>query len=332
MYSLKNIILIYILCVFFLSLSIVVGWRDVSVGTDTVNYMNFFNSIERVVDVTRFELLFKYLAYGLGLLTNSYEVFFMVVFLLFNVLYLYFYYCATEPRIRGEEFFILVGLMLSSSWYIVATTNGLRQGLSLPVLYLSLLFFSKKRFVVSALFFLVSLGFHKSSVLALPFFLLCFFRSWIVLLSFLTGAFFYITGISELLVREASSLLSMSLYDDITDYQSESNNWVGFQAKFFLYTVFWGAGFYFLRGYVRGCYLEAYIKLWKFYCVLMMPYFFFAFGAYSNRYAFIGWLLLPILQTFFIVSSRLSRMVKLIFGLVFFSFGGCSYLYYILGV
>jgi len=324
-YSLRYIISTLMLAMFFLALSFMVGVRDVSVGTDTANYIEYF------IDASGFEPLFKYLTYGVGLITGSVELYFMIVFLVFNFFYFYFYFCVSDKSDRSDGFFILVGLMLSSSWYIVATTNGLRQGLSLPILYLALLFFSKRKFILSGFFFVVSLGFHKSGVLALPFFFLIFLRPRLVLFSFILCSFLYFSGVAEFLVRTVSGILSISLYDDIAGYAPGSNNWVGFQANFFLYTVFWGVGFYILQRYVKDLYLESYITLWKFYCVLMMPYFFFGFGAYSNRYALIGWLFLPIIQAFFIISSKVNRKVKLMLGLMFFVFGLCSYLYFILG-
>ncbi|MDA7088505.1 EpsG family protein [Pseudomonas sp. SA3-5] len=329
--SLRNLISIFTLFLFFLTLSVFVGTRDVSVGADTANYAGFFNDIEHVIDVSRFEPLFKYLTYGIGLITDSHEWYFMIVFLIFNFFYLYFYSCVSDKNKWLEGCFILIGLMLSSSWYVVATTNGLRQGLSLPILYLSILFFYKRRFIPSALFFLVSLGFHKAVILALPFFCLVFLRPLFVFLAFIVSAVLYFFGVTEVLVRVVSGLLSISLYDDIANYSSGSNNWVGFQAAFFLYTIFWACLFYFSRCHVKDLYLEGYIALWKFYCVLMMPYFFFGFGAYSNRYAFIGWLLLPVIQSFFIVSSRLDRKVKFLLGVIFFVFGFSSYLYLLLG-
>jgi len=125
--------------------------------------------------------------------------------------------------------------------------------------------------------------------------------------------------------------LSLSLYSDIADYAKESEMWVGFQANFFVYTVFWCLGFYFSQRYVKQEYIENYIRLWKFYCVLMMAYFFFGFGAFSNRYAFIGWLFLPVIQAFFIVSSRFDRKFKFFLASVFLIFGLFSYLYLVFG-
>ncbi|WP_299943402.1 EpsG family protein [uncultured Microbulbifer sp.] len=322
----------YALCVFFLALSVVVGGRDVSVGADTENYTYFFNNIKSTLYSTRFELLFKYLAYGVGLLTNNAKIFFVVIFLLFNFTYFYFYLCISDERQRIVGLFILTGLMLSSSWYVAATINGLRQGLSLPVLYLSLFFFSKRKFLTSVLFFITSLGFHKTSVLVSPFFFLIFIPSWLVLFSFIVCSLFYLFGITEILVSMVSDLLSISLYEDITNYASGSSNWFGLQYKFYLYTVFWGVGFYILRKYVKEPCFKTYMTLWKFYCILMMPYFFFGFAAYSNRYAFIGWLFLPIIQAFFIASSKIGKKIKLMLGLVFLVFGLFSYSHFILGV
>lgn len=332
MYSLKNTILFLLLFLFLIILSVVVGTRDVSVGTDTANYTDFFHNVEFIVDSSRFELLFKYLTYGVKLTTNNPELYFAIIFLLFNYIYIYFYFRAIgEKSKRVENIIILFGLMLSSSWYVVATTNGLRQGLSLPLMYLSLLFFSERKIIFSILFFGLSLGFHVSSILVLPFVFFVFLRERLVLFVFIFSAFLYFLGATEILVAGISDFLSISLYSDIINYSSESNNWVGFQADFFLYTVFFGVFFYFFQRYINKKYIENYIRLWKFYCVLMMPYFFFGFGAYSNRYALIGWLFLPVIQTFFIISSRFSNRVKLFLGCVFFIFGFLSYLFLVLG-
>ena len=94
---------------------------------------------------------------------------------------------------------------------------------------------------------------------------------------FLISSLLYTLGISELLVKLVSDLLSISLYQDISNFGEGKNYRQGFQFDLFLYSFSWGPIFYILQRYVRVCYLENYIRVWKFYCVLIMPYFFFGF-------------------------------------------------------
>ncbi|MDA3806689.1 MAG: EpsG family protein, partial [Thiomicrorhabdus sp.] len=208
----KSIILVSALCLFFLMLSVVVGTRDISVGADTAYYTNFFHNVEYVIDTSRFELLFKYFTYSIKSITDIPELYFIISFLLFNFFYIYFYFRASGESRKVEHLFILIGLMLSSSWYSVATTNGLRQGLSLPLLYMSLFLFSERKIIFSILLCIASLGFHKACVLALPFFFLVFLRARLVLFVFIFTAFLYLLGITEFLVDSISDFLSISLY------------------------------------------------------------------------------------------------------------------------
>jgi len=313
-------------------LSGIVGMRDVSVGKDTNNYINFFYSIVEVIDGSRLEVLFKYITYGVSLIGGGHELYFAVLFLIFNLSYLYFYYRISAGQSGVIALFLLVGFLLSSSWYAVATTNGLRQGLSLPFLYLSLFFFSERKVLLSSLFFVISLGFHMSVILFLPFYILFFLRIRVVFSAFLIMAGLYLLNFFEPLVMAASNYFSLNAYEIITNYASGSGRWVGVQFEFVMYTVFFGTLFYFLRKYVKRMFLSNYDRVLKFYYLLMMPYFSFGFGAYSNRYAFIGWLFLPAIQTFFIISSRFDRSVKLLASLVLFIFGLFSYLSLVLGL
>jgi len=271
-----NLISISILFIVLLVLSVLVATRDFSGSSDTIIYKDFFDNVE-FYNNSRFEILFKYLTLGVRFITDKYVVYFGFIFLLFTSLYVSFYYSILGEDRKITHLFIFFGLMLSSSWYVVATLNGLRQGFSLPLLYFSLLFFSKRKFIISIIFFLVSFGFHYSVILTLPFIALVFQTQRFVLFSFVISSLLYTLGISELLVKLVSDLLSISLYQDISNFGEGKNYRQGFQFDLFLYSFSWGPIFYILQRYVRVCYLENYIRVWKFYCVLIMPYFFFGF-------------------------------------------------------
>lgn len=331
-FDLKSAVYLYILLSVLVLFSVLIGTRETSVGTDTQNYADFFFMVRESFHSSRFEFFYKVLTLSVSYFSDSLSLYFAIIYLIFNFCYLAFFYCAAGDERKPQYLLVLFGFMCASSWYIVATTNGLRQGLSLPFLYFSLLYFSDNKYVRSFFFLLASLGFHKAVSLVIPFFLMVYLRTNIVFLVFIFSSLLYFFGFTEIILRLISSIMPVDIYDYIVSYGAEADKWVGFQLGFFVYTIFWGVAGYILREFVKGEWLPAYSRAWKFYCILMLPYFYFGFGAYSNRYAFIGWLFLPVVQTIFVVGSALDRVLKIAIVLMVLVFGLCSYATYLLGI
>src|SRR5690554_3100291 len=67
------------------------------------------------------------------------------------------------------KFFILFLFIFSSSWFLAATTNGLRQGLGLSLIFYGMsLYFKNKYIILPVIAFTVACFFHKTILLLIP--------------------------------------------------------------------------------------------------------------------------------------------------------------------
>ncbi|MFH4515961.1 EpsG family protein [Vibrio alginolyticus] len=290
-----------------LILSIVVGVRDLSIGTDTYAYADFFikQNVDSISD-NRYEPLFKYLTLSIKLLTDDVSVYFSIVFILFNVMLLYttYLYVNYVKNIDLSTIYFSAGIFLFSSWYMVATVNGIRNGLALPFLYLSIFLLVEKRWFLFLAFFIISTQFHYSTVLYLPFLALIFTKDKALMFFFLTSAIFYPLGFNEKIVKVMSDLSGLGLYESIKYYGLDVVSYYGFNSIQYIYSFGLGVIFYLSSFFVVKERKDKYFKLVKIYILLISPYFFFGFGGFSNRFAFGAWLYAPVLYVVFINNVR----------------------------
>jgi hypothetical protein len=215
------------------------------------------------------------------------------------------------------------GFIFLSSWYITATTNGLRQGLALPFLYLSFSYLFSRKKIIAIFWFLISVSLHYSSFLVLPFTILAFFNFKFVVLIFCTLAFSYFLGFNELVVKEISDYSGFRVYENIKNYAGNSDYQSGFQFDLFLYTIFWpiiiGLGLFFKFFDDDG--FKVVQRANHKYMILALPYFVFGFGAFSNRYAFICWFFIPFLQAIALSNIKIPIFYRSITALFLCIFG-----------
>lgn len=322
----------FFLFAFFCVSTLFVAFRDFTVGADTERYAIYFERVAEGFHQSRYEPLFEALTYGITVVSDSVSFFFAVVFILFNIFYFYgpnrfsnFSGLGSSDRLLLVV--LLVALCLSSSWYFTASVNGLRHGLSLAFMYSALMLGYERKYLFCLVFYLVAVGFHYSLLLIFPFLIFCFvpFR-WSVFI-FLTISFMYPLGWNELLIKEASGSLNLGLYEKLSGYADDRALWVGFQWEFFLYSLFWFIFFIMLLPFVKDYYLLRFKFLVRSYAFLLLPYMVFGFGGFSNRYAFIAWLFLPIIQSFAIVMLRIDYISKFSLGWFFLLVGLFFYSY-----
>lgn len=333
----NGIILIWV----FIVSSFAIGFRSVDVGTDTAQYIRHFNtSIETNHTVDNFEIGFSLLMYVSGKISNDYRVFFTLVALIISLTYINLFskiYFSNKDRqyLNYTDISMISFLMFISSWYFAFTTNGLRQGIALPILYLSLYYFvfEKKR-LKSLLFFSISLTFHVSGLLFTPFILLLNKKRsfiWFLWLLLLIGYFF---GTNEVLVKLASDYTGLPLYKAIKYYavvrgeNPESSLYHGFDLRFVLYTAIWpiiGELTMMFRTKSKIEELFPVKKIIKLYITMNLPYFMFGFGGFSNRYAAMSWFLVPLLQFGILKHSNL----KVIGAYLWLYLALCAFLNYI---
>ena len=303
-----------IICFF----SYLVATRDYSIGTDTLNYYQYFLNVDFYNGSQyQHEMGFHYLVLIVYKLTKSYTFFLFVFNILINIVYIKSMTNFIDNK--NKDLYILaytifLGLLLSSSWYQVATLNGLRQGISLALLYLSLSYLYLNKNLLFVIFLVISLSFHNSTFLIAPFLILYYFRIRVFLFIFTIIALFYPLGINELIVKNFSNMTGFSVYSMIANYAEGVNLWRGFQIPFYIYSVFWCGLFLFIHlKYFKTNQVSEFLL--KTLLILTSAYFLFGFGDFSNRFGFFSWLFLPIIQTFYLASfvSYYTRNRDLIF-------------------
>jgi hypothetical protein len=288
----------------------IVGIRPTYVGSDTDAYIRVFRGIFSGGG-DRYEPGFVYLVKIFGFFSKRYEFVFFVIsfFVTFIYLLLSIYFARRfQYKEQSKIIFFTCIFLLFSSWFFVALVNGIRQGLSLPILYFSIILMLDKKHIYSVLMFGISVSFHYSSILFLPFFVLIFFGFRFVLLVFSLLGFLYFLGVNEVLVRISSQALSLPVYDLVKGYADGAQRWNGFAWEFFVYTVFWPILFLFIYffGYLKPYSYRFVFDSLKIYLILCLPYFVFGFGSFSNRYGFIAWFFIPFLLSVLLANLRLA--------------------------
>jgi hypothetical protein len=288
----------------------VVGNRPMYVGSDTNTYVEIFRSIFSGGG-DKYEPGFLFLIKMSGFFSKEHEFVFSVIGFLVTFIYLLFsMYFAKNFRSREQAkiiFFTCI-FLLSSSWFFVAVANGVRQGLSLSVLYFSICLVLNKKYIYSFFVFGFSVSFHYSSILFLPFFALIFLSFRFVFFVYCLLGFFYFLGVNEIVVRVISQTLDLPIYDLINGYADGLQRWSGFVPELFFYTILWPILFlliYFL-GYLKSYSCSSVFDSLKIYLILCLPYFVFGFGSFSNRYGFIAWFFIPFLLSVLLANLRLA--------------------------
>lgn len=299
-------------------LSTFVAFRDITTVEDNLYYISNFRNTITFADFN-YEFLFELFTLIIRKLTDNYIVYFFSANLLLNsILYYTAFLIAKFYKIKYEFYLpIFIFLLLLSTWYYTEATNGLRQGLSLALMYLSLvqlvLYKKIKSFLILAL---MSCFFHYSSVLILPVVILyklklnnLFYLSCLV-------AVFYILGINENIIKFLSNITNIPLYTSITAYSGTAIYRYGFQADLFIYTFGLSLLFYIATKYfLYSTYATE--RLVKLYILLTLPYYIFGFGNFSNRYGVISWFFTIFINSYFLYI--LFHKNKNIFYVVFIS-------------
>lgn len=312
----KKIFLFFV--VFFISA--LIGVREPSVGTDSKHYIEIFNGLINSSVWLKYEPGFEFFVRAVGVVSEKSQFIFFCIGLFITAFYLYSYSKYTA-KTSFSSYFILLSLMLLSSWYLTFTTNGLRQGMSLSILYLAVGYLVNYKYYKFCFYLFFACIFHYSTVLILPFlFLLFAFKINLKSLIFvyMTFSLGYLFGINEMLVMKSSNIMGVPVYNMLKNYGGDSAKWVGFQANLYLYTNFW-----FFFGVALCVYKKSLLRGRSFtaltiYGLLCLPYFVFGFGGYSNRIAQIAWFFIPILQSVFIYKFSLGNLDRLILSVLLF--------------
>lgn len=301
-----------------LIISIIVAFRDYSIGVDTLNYVDnyIYNG-----SYEGFEPAFRAVIKFFNLLTTDPTLFFGFICFFITIFY-YKTYEELDYNHKPYYTLILFSLLLFSSWYINANTNGIRQGMSLAVLYYAYVkyFFNKKYFKFT-IFYIISISFHYSTFMVLPFLFLYLLSLKHIVLIWLCVGLLYILGFNEIIFYNVLNILGQSdIYFKVKNYAEGEIMYYGFHWSFFFYTIFFPLFSLFLSYLTKNKEFLP-IPLLKFYMILNLPFFILGFANFSNRYAVVSWFLIPLLQLSIIKQMDFSKHSLKFISISLFCFG-----------
>ena len=328
---------LHIITLLSLVISILTGLRFSYVGKDTEAYINHFYNSSGVDGIyERTEIGFALVMQLFSKSNLDVESFFIFVAFLITIVYTHsfrkiYIKCFRYTKLDSSTLFIYFSLLLLSSWYYSATMNGLRQGISLVIIYWAFaeLFYFNKKFKFIVLIFIAS-TFHLSALIVIPFVIFYTIRFKYALILWVFSACGYVTGLNEFMVKMISNSLNMPVYEYIKYYslvKGEENLggglYEGFILSFFLYTIFWPLVLLFVlkvefKNKSKKFDSENIFRLLTMYFFLSSIYFILGFGPFSNRYAFFSWFLIPVIQAVTISVSFNSNSFKILSGFILF--------------
>lgn len=308
------------------TLSYFISVREV--GTDTEAYIAIFHKTISPYSEVDKEILYVILNKAAGFFSNDHRLlFFLSGFISltsswFLILFLQKKIISVEDDQRAFSV-ILFSMFLFSPVFLNANVNVVRQGLATPFLIVAFIMLLQKKYIFSLVFFLISIGFHKSSLifaLVSPVVFLDYkkVRILIVALSVL-----YLSGNSYFLIESILGIVGLNgIFYNIQSYGSSSDYSSGVRLDFFMFTSFFLmlAQASFMRGFINDCFF-------KILMALFIPFLLIGYMAYSDRLLIPLWYLIPVI--FFVsfvkvyenlIQKNSSAIPLLFLGSVFFTY------------
>ena len=298
-YSLQFLIVVFIFSlIFILPVSLLVSIREL--GTDTENYKYSFYLFKEYSYISN-EPGIYFFAWLSLLLGGDIELYFWFLFVSLIVFINISYYKAFKSLFNLEElcffYFAFLGMYFFSTWFQVVSLSVLRHGLALLILYYSLFLLIKGEVLRFFIFFVLSLFFHVSIILILPFILLLKLSEKKFYIVFFSLAIFYPLGVNEYFISTFSNLTGVPIYELISSYSKEDVRYFGFNYLYYSYTIFWSCfGLYIQKKVIDKSQYTVFSNVVKIYSCLAMVLFVFGFASFSNRYGLFSWLFIPFMQ------------------------------------
>jgi hypothetical protein len=311
--------------VFFL-ISVSVGFRADFVGSDTPLYTEIYNSqLSQAEPFVSFEYLYNFLSMSLAFFGLNVHVFFTLISLLGFVALVVFSLLLSNRffvrNVSSEYLCALMGLFLFlSPVFFNAQTNVIRQGVSMFYLYIFFIsILCQLNWGWSVFFAAISVGFHYTSAIYVALFFLLFI-SYRLLFYFSTLSFIlYVSGFSEKVLMFVSGYAPIDLYGKIMDYGVHSNYLAGVRVDFAVFTFVIGCCFSLAIALLFRLEIRRQLfSLFKVYWILVLPFFYLGFGAFSDRYLLGAWLFVSIMAG---VLCTQVRFIKVPFEAFFLFFG-----------
>ncbi len=191
----KSVILSRLLLgVAFTSMVLVAGLRDRSVGTDTGDYVSYFNKVKTLEDVDTVgkkmgEYGFWVMIWLIHFISNEYITFFFTIAII--VVICYQRSIVAHSDAIEISFFVYIAMGIYSF-----CLNGARQGIACAIYALALSPLLERKFIKYCIYVFLAYLFHKTAIMMLPVYFIfnkanTFRINLIIVLVGLTSAVFY---------------------------------------------------------------------------------------------------------------------------------------------
>lgn len=297
----------------FLYLFILTACRNPTIGTDSVHYIDIYES------TTLYEgFKSEYLFYLLLIILNSFQLPSDYLLFVFAVITYIPYYIIVFKKSNNPSFSILL-FVICQSWYFLQTFNILRQSVAIPLLLLSYIYLDEGNKVKSYITFIVSVGFHTSSLVFAPILLLVQKYKFdykaiyaTLIISFLWALSFSNINILGEILSQVGKLTGLSLFEKYSTYElSAQRNLFGVITMIFPQTIFC------LMTY-RICQNNLLMRIFVLGCIIMN---FFAIMPFSYRMCMgISVIEIILVPYVFVHYRKLRLKCILVIGLIFIYF------------
>ena len=308
-----------IILFYFSIIAIVFSMRDVTIGTDTGNYLYIFAQVSEMDiiglgwEVLNKDAGFILLIKMVSILGDS----FLLLLLACSLLYLWpIMYILINTKCDGKIFIVLS--IVSMFFFLSLGINVIRQGIALSFMALAIYFNTKNlnyKFLFSVI---ISCLFHGSALIVLLLFLVSKKLLGLKVISVILLLSVLISLFSIGFIHKLGNIgFLSSIYESRLSNYVESDNIVGykvgFRYDFFVFNMFFAScGFYLIKC-KKHAINQLYICCFKTYLLLTAVFVLMFNFPYSDRFGVLSWVFIPYIISPFVSNSTLVKKAALPF-------------------
>jgi hypothetical protein len=266
-----------------------VATRPLSIGTDTKIYADFYAGVLQQPLETRLEPGFVALTLflkkmGLGL--AGYQAALFALLLATVVVSTREYYRYMGAACRYVTFLTAtLMLLLLSPIFVNASINAVRQGLSALLVFTALMAFQRHEWWRFLLVGTAAAMLHYSALLYIAFAPALFMRPRQLLVVAAIALLLYCSGAT----MHAVKVLSPQLYTTVMEYAQNHYFSPGVRVDFALFSITWYVLPFVLAPMIQPEHRDGIERSTSVYLVMLLPFFLFGWGYFSNRYLLPAW-------------------------------------------
>jgi hypothetical protein len=281
-----------------------VATRPLEIGTDTKIYADFYAGVTQQPLETRLEpgfvavtLFLKKL--GLGLASYQAALFMLLLGTVVVATREYYRYMGAACRYVTFLSASLMFLLLSPI-FVNASINAVRQGLSALLVFTALMAFQQREWWRFLLVGAAATSLHYSSLMYIAFAPALFMRPRQLASVAAVALLLYCSGATMAMVRT----LSPQLYTTVMEYAQNHYFSPGVRVDFAMFSIAWYVLPFILAPMIEPPYREGIKRSTSVYLVMLLPFFLFGWGYFSNRYLLPAWQAASLILAAVICHSR----------------------------